>query len=64
MKEPIPLFFRWRERKQRDGSGKRGNYKISFFNLKFNLDNINKKKNENQTWYKANAGLLKKVAFP
>ncbi len=41
---PTPLFFRWCERKQRDGSGKKENSTFSFFNLKFNLDNINEKK--------------------
>jgi hypothetical protein len=35
--------FLWCERKQRDGSGKKGNSTFSFFNLKFSLDNINEK---------------------
>jgi hypothetical protein len=44
---PIPLFFRWRERKQRDESGKRG---ILLF--RFLTSNENEKyqsKIENQT---------------
>jgi hypothetical protein len=40
---PIPLFSLEPKKKQRDGSGKKGNSTLSFFNLKFNLDNINQK---------------------
>jgi hypothetical protein len=37
------VFSCWLERKQRDGCGKKGNSTFSFFNLKFNLNNMNEK---------------------
>jgi hypothetical protein len=42
-------------KKQRDGSGKKGNSTFSFFHFKWNWE-ISIKKIENQTWNKANAG--------
>jgi hypothetical protein len=61
---PILLFFHWRERQQRDGSGKKGNSTFSFFNLKLNLDNINEKKLKIRPDIKLKpADFFKKFAF-
>ena len=51
---PIPLFSLAPTKKQKDGSGKKGNFTFSF-NFEWNWE-ISINKIENQTWNKANAG--------